>query len=209
MPCKKCNNGKVKWGENGECKYDSIAECKKANPKNYNHMIPTPIGKKTYEEYEKELKEYTLSQAQRIDLSDKKTVESLLKKTIAHLKNQDNLNKKWKKANNEKNDSKEKRDKAVAKYRTENKKIQKALKIEQDLKDNANELSKKFNEQLKKDNEAGNAAESNYQKGLTLFNTFSNAIDSFYQAGKDLGVDIPTAEYRKALGKLKTKPTIR
>jgi hypothetical protein len=32
MPCKKCKNGKVKWGNTGECKYDTIEECEKANP---------------------------------------------------------------------------------------------------------------------------------------------------------------------------------
>ena len=31
MPCKKCKDGKVKWGERGECKYDTIKECEEAN----------------------------------------------------------------------------------------------------------------------------------------------------------------------------------
>ena len=35
MPCKKCDNGKVKWGDRGECEYDSIEECKQANPNNH------------------------------------------------------------------------------------------------------------------------------------------------------------------------------
>mgnify|MGYP003136431505 CR=1 FL=1 len=35
MPCKECKDGKVKWGESGECKYDSIAECEKANKDYY------------------------------------------------------------------------------------------------------------------------------------------------------------------------------
>ncbi len=35
MPCKECENGKVKWGESGECKYDSIAECEAANKDYY------------------------------------------------------------------------------------------------------------------------------------------------------------------------------
>ena len=43
MPCKKCDNGKWKWGENGECKYDSKAACEKANPKNYKNLKTTSI----------------------------------------------------------------------------------------------------------------------------------------------------------------------
>ena len=60
MPCKKCENGKYKWGNTGECKYATKDECEKANPKNYKQMkqYPTPLGKKTYEEYAKELKEF-------------------------------------------------------------------------------------------------------------------------------------------------------
>ena len=63
MPCKKCKDGKYKYGNTGECKYDTKEECDKANPKKYNKMkeYPTPLGKKTYEEYAKELKEFNLS----------------------------------------------------------------------------------------------------------------------------------------------------
>jgi len=43
MPCKKCENEKWKWGENGECKYDSKAACKKANPKHYESLDNTKI----------------------------------------------------------------------------------------------------------------------------------------------------------------------
>ena len=35
MPCKECKDGKVKWGESGECKYDSIAECEEAHKDYY------------------------------------------------------------------------------------------------------------------------------------------------------------------------------
>ena len=35
MPCKECTDGKVKWGNSGECKYDSIAECEAANKDYY------------------------------------------------------------------------------------------------------------------------------------------------------------------------------
>ncbi len=35
MPCTKCEEGKYKWGETGECQYDSIAECEEANKDYY------------------------------------------------------------------------------------------------------------------------------------------------------------------------------
>jgi len=60
MPCKKCKDGKYKYGNTGECKYSTKEACEKANPKKYSKMKPTPLGK-TYEEYEKELKEFNLS----------------------------------------------------------------------------------------------------------------------------------------------------
>jgi ATP-dependent Clp endopeptidase proteolytic subunit ClpP len=31
MPCKKCESGKYKWGDYGDCKYDSLSECESAN----------------------------------------------------------------------------------------------------------------------------------------------------------------------------------
>jgi len=43
MPCKKCDNGKYKWGENGECKYDTKEACEKANPKHYENLKNTKI----------------------------------------------------------------------------------------------------------------------------------------------------------------------
>ena len=69
MPCKECENGKYKWGNTGECKYDTKEACEKANPKKYNKMKPTPLGKKTYDEYAKELKEFNLSKVEKIELS--------------------------------------------------------------------------------------------------------------------------------------------
>jgi hypothetical protein len=58
MPCKKCKDGKYKWGNTGNCKYATRESCEKANSKKYTKNIPTPLGKKTYAEYYKELKEY-------------------------------------------------------------------------------------------------------------------------------------------------------
>jgi len=35
MPCTKCENGKYKWGEDGECEYSTIEECESANSDHY------------------------------------------------------------------------------------------------------------------------------------------------------------------------------
>ena len=43
MPCKKCKDGKVKWGNTGECKYDTIAECEEANKDYYENLKTTSI----------------------------------------------------------------------------------------------------------------------------------------------------------------------
>ena len=77
MPCTKCEEGNYKWGKTGECEYATKEACESANHK-YSKMKPTPLGKKTYEEYEKELKEYNLSSAvQRFDFKDVKTLDKL------------------------------------------------------------------------------------------------------------------------------------
>ena len=43
MPCKKCKDGKVKWGNTGECEYDTIAECEEANKDYYENLKTTKI----------------------------------------------------------------------------------------------------------------------------------------------------------------------
>ena len=52
MPCKQCKDGKYKWGETGECQYDTLQECEEANKDYYEKTtkkntydtpyIPTP-----------------------------------------------------------------------------------------------------------------------------------------------------------------------
>ena len=76
MPCKKCKDENYKYGNTGECKYATKEACEKANPKKYSKMNPTPLGKKTYEEYEKELKEFNLSKVERVELA---TIPELIK----------------------------------------------------------------------------------------------------------------------------------
>ena len=42
MPCKKCKDGKWKWGNSGKCQYDTKEECENANP-NHNYEKTTKI----------------------------------------------------------------------------------------------------------------------------------------------------------------------
>ena len=78
MPCEQCNDQNYRWGKTGSCEYATKEECEEANKDYYkknNTMKPTPLGKKSYEDYEKELKdykdkqEYKLSKVYKIKLS--------------------------------------------------------------------------------------------------------------------------------------------
>lgn len=42
MPCTQCKEGKYKWGETGDCKYDTLQECEDANS-TYEEMKTTSI----------------------------------------------------------------------------------------------------------------------------------------------------------------------
>jgi len=56
MPCTKCKDGKYKWGETGECKYDSLEECESANPNhNYEEIKATKIVELIIQEDNQEL----------------------------------------------------------------------------------------------------------------------------------------------------------
>ena len=95
MPCTKCEEGKYKWGETGKCEYATKEDCESANHK-YNKMQPTPLGKKSYEEYAKELKEFNLSKVEKVHLSAmddlRKAVDKLktydLEKQLSSLRSQ-------------------------------------------------------------------------------------------------------------------------
>jgi len=54
MPCKKCSEGKYKWGETGECKYDTLQACKDANH-SYEEMKTTTIVELIIDPSEEEL----------------------------------------------------------------------------------------------------------------------------------------------------------
>jgi hypothetical protein len=56
MPCTQCKDGKYKWGETGECKYDTLEECQTANPDhNYEEMKTTSIVELIIEDSNQEL----------------------------------------------------------------------------------------------------------------------------------------------------------
>ena len=85
MPCTKCKDGKYKWGESGECKYETKEACEKANHK-YNKMEkPTPLGKTT-EEYQKELKEFNLNKVKRVELGFTDDIKPEMNKAETALK---------------------------------------------------------------------------------------------------------------------------
>ena len=95
MPCTKCKEGNYKWGKTGECEYPTKESCESANHK-YSKMNPTPLGKKSYEEYEKELKEFNLSKVEKVHLGAmddlRKAVDKLktydLEKDLSSLRSQ-------------------------------------------------------------------------------------------------------------------------
>jgi hypothetical protein len=82
MPCTKCKDDKYKWGKTGECEYATKEACESANHK-YSKMKPTPLGKKTYAEYEKELKEFNLSKVERVDLGLIEDAQKLAQKNYS------------------------------------------------------------------------------------------------------------------------------
>jgi ribosomal protein S17E len=53
MPCTKCEEGKYKWGETGDCKYDTLQECEDAN--SYEEMKLTSIVELVIDETSEEL----------------------------------------------------------------------------------------------------------------------------------------------------------
>ena len=54
MPCTKCEEGKYKWGETGECKYNTLQECEDANH-SYEEMKTTSIVELVIDEDSQEL----------------------------------------------------------------------------------------------------------------------------------------------------------
>tara|TARA_R110000824_G_scaffold287650_2_gene475739 strand:- start:368 stop:940 length:573 start_codon:yes stop_codon:yes gene_type:complete len=92
MPCKQCDNESYRWGEKGECEYDSKEACEKANTK-YKEMktMPTPLGVKTYSEYAKELAEFNKANELKLNLSAEKielTAKTRIEKAVKTLRDE-------------------------------------------------------------------------------------------------------------------------
>lgn len=144
MPCKKCKDENYKWGNTGECKYATKDECEKANPKKYNKMkqYPTPLGK-TYEEYEKELKEYNLSKVERVELG---AIDDLEKADKEGRKLIEELAKEQGEVDNKYDDIKS----LVSKYNTLNKnykeRIKKGKSVFKELMDSVDKVQKGIKE---------------------------------------------------------------
>jgi hypothetical protein len=55
MPCKECENGKYKWGERGECQYDTLQDCENANAAYSEELKTTKIVELIIEDNNQEL----------------------------------------------------------------------------------------------------------------------------------------------------------
>jgi chromosome segregation ATPase len=210
MPCKKCKDGKYKWGNTGECKYATKDECEKANPKNYKQMkeYPTPLGKKTYEEYAKELKEYNLS-TQRIELGiaddvEKETLQA--KEILSTLKEQkkriDSIKKLSEKASKDREKKKDNSRKAADKFFDLQDKYEKA---EVAYDDAEKELDRSMKRLVELDNEIKKSTgvfDKEKSKGSKLAAKLRKNLDKLEKAAKELGVKIPTGQATKVLEQL-------
>ena len=207
MPCTKCKDGKYKWGETGECKYDSLDACESANHK-YSKMKPTPLGKKTYEEYEKELKEYNLS-SQRFDFDSIKTLDRLLKESKAILKENDKISERYDKWTDIRNtmqkevkNKKDISDKAIdnsAKVKKENDaRLEKAVKEGKQDFQKYQEAAKLYNESVDEEEDALGDLKEQQKKAEAFEGQFKVQIADFQKAAKSLGVTVNTDKYTKA-----------
>ena len=178
MPCKKCKDEKYKWGNTGECKYATKEACEKANPKKYNKMRPTPLGKKTYEEYAKELKEYNLSKVEKVQLGlvddlDKlvaknKSISQDLTKDVADYTKQDNI---------------------VQKI------FQQKSKVEEEFK----KLEQEGEVEARRVKVYYDAMQDNLKAARDIRQKMEKDLDTVKKQAKELGVDIPLGKYESAI----------
>jgi len=208
MPCTKCEEGNYKWGETGECKYDTLQDCESANSK-YNKMQPTPLGKKTYEEYAKELKEFNLSSVHRIELGladdvEKQTLQAkeILSTLIEQKKRIDTFTKQLDKESKEREkkkdnsrkaadkffDLQDKYEKAEVSYDTAEEELKKAMRILESTSDEIEKSTGVFDKEK--------------SKGSKLAATLRKNLDKLEKASKELGIKLPTAQATKVLDQL-------
>ena len=200
MPCTKCKDENYKWGNTGECKYATKDECEKANPKKYNKMQPTPLGKKSYEEYAKELKEYNLSATYRVELGLADDVEKLTQQAKDLIPDLDRDVKGIKEA--EKNELKAYKEvdkknaayeKAEGKYFDLQNKMEKAKDVYNTAEREANEAIRYQDNTLKTIDELEKRLDKTKSKAGKLSKTLVKKLNALDKAAKDLGVKIPAA----------------
>jgi len=211
MPCKKCKDGKYKWGNTGECKYATKEECDKSNPNKYNKMkeYPTPLGKKTYDEYAKELKEFNLSANYRVELGLADDVEKLTqqaKDLIPDLNRDVDAIKTSKKNITQAEKQIDKKESVVEKADKKERELARAFESAKDsLATAERELNetKKTLENNKKDVDFLNKRlDKTKGKATKIRINLQKKLDDLEKAAKDLGVKIPTGEASKVLKKL-------
>jgi chromosome segregation ATPase len=208
MPCTKCEEGNYKWGETGECKYDTLESCESANSK-YNKTQPTPLGKKTYEEYEKELKEYNLSSAYRVELGIADDVEKLTqqaKDLFPDLTRDIDAIKVSEKNIVTENKLLTKREAILEKADTKKRELARAF---ESASDNASTAQREFKESentLKSNKDSvdflNKRLNKTKSKATKIRTNLQKKLDTLEKAAKDLGVKIPTGESTKVLKKL-------
>ena len=200
MPCTKCKEGKYKWGKTGECEYDSLDACESANHK-YNKMRPTPLGKKSYEEYAKELKEYNLS-SELFQFNSVKQIGSMASKLDAlvvklekgYLDVDDKVFK-YRKLEDEKKEAEVNLDEIDKEYKDAEDKVKQWKDELKTLEGDFNKLQKKYNTAYDK---AFNAEEAigksnqkyldNYDKADSLADKLADSIQEVKKQLKGLGI---------------------
>ena len=208
MPCTKCKDDKYKWGETGECEYPTKEACESANHK-YSKMKPTPLGKKTYEEYEKELKEYNLSSAYRVELGLADDVEkltqqakeqiTLIVRDNGFIKDTEKNELRDMKLVEKKNVAYEKADEKYFKFRRE---LESAEDTRNTAEREANEAIKSLEKQRRSIDELTKRVDKTKGKAGKISKTLVKKLNALDKAAKDLGVKIPTGEGYKVVNKL-------
>ena len=207
MPCTKCEEG-YKWGKTGECKYDTLEACESANHK-YSKMKPTPLGKKTYAEYEKELKEFNLSSVHRVELGLADDVEKLTqqaKEQITEIARDNGFIKETEKSElkdmrlvEKKNVAYEKADEKYFKFRRE---LESAEDNRNTAEREANEAIKSLENQRERIDFLTKRVDKTKGKATKVRTNLEKKLDKLEKAAKDLGIKIPTGEASKVLSKL-------
>ena len=208
MPCTKCKEGKYKWGKTGECEYATKEACESANHK-YSKMKPTPLGKKTYEQYEKELKEFNLSSAYRVELGLADDVEKLTKQAkdlIPDLDRDVKGIKDYEKSELQNMKLVEKRNVAYEKAEEKYYDLRNKMESAQDKKDTtereANEAIRSLEGYRKSIDELEKRLDKNKGQATKIRTNLQKKLDALEKAAKDLGVKIPTGDASKVLSKL-------